>query len=426
MYAAKEKTINRKMEELGLGRGGRKLKDLFGGKKKQQELDLVTFDDLRLKFERNVTNGHHIAWYASTTTDHGLHTSVRRPAEINEFIRDPLFDGWSIVVYHDPKSQVAWMGVAGNRAHEAVTMGKTGASKQQEIDEAMRLFQLGTYTHDALMKSPRYQQTEAALDKFLEKYAHYRHRKVAGHSTGCTMLLHYMRSNPGRNQSITWASLFNTPMANGRIQQKYFKKFLKRNKKVLLVGTEFDMIDPNHYLYTDDRAFVLGYLDNPALNATLDKYEAMKLVHPMRWGPAVGHSLEVTKPLQDIYYSPRNPEQFMRTVQDPPAAPIEATFAENVQRKIKEVFTGKKEPRTIEELLSITPTTIKPAKKPDKATPKYDKRYGYVPVLVQYGGKSGLGEGEEFIAYQWVTPPEHDKYFHWAIMVGFAETLFSG
>ena len=91
-----------------------------------------------------------------------------------------------------------------------------------------------------------------------------------------------MMNNPGRNQEITWATLFNTPVANSKQQSQQYDKFLARSPKVALIGAEIDKVDPFHVQYKNGRDFVLGYLDNEALEATLDKYEEIKQMSYLR------------------------------------------------------------------------------------------------------------------------------------------------
>ena len=296
------------MEELGVSRGGRRLKevkDWIVGKKKDKKTALLTVDDFVMKFERNVTNAFPMAWLSSATTMDGYGTSMNRPAVYKDFVRDPDFDNWGVVVYHNEKSGTAWFASAGNRMMEEMAHpGQTGNGLGMHMDEAARLFAIGLYTKDALLKAPRYLRTQDALDRFLTKYRHYKHRKVTGHSTGSTILMQYMINNPGWIQSITWATLFNTPMANSREQRKQFAKFLSRTPKVALIGAEFDVVDPHHRLYKNGRNFVLGYLDNASLNATLDNYEKYKMIHSLRWPSEIGHSLKASYGFFSRYIDP--------------------------------------------------------------------------------------------------------------------------
>ena len=122
------------------------------GDKKKDPMN-VTVDDLKMKFERNVTNGYHMVTLASVTSDLGMGTSKGRPAVYKDFVRDSDFDNWGGVVYHNEKSKTAWFAISGNRLIEELTTGRTGSNVKLHMDEAARLFAIGLYTRDAILKA---------------------------------------------------------------------------------------------------------------------------------------------------------------------------------------------------------------------------------------------------------------------------------
>ncbi len=426
-YAQYEGPINRKLEELGVSRGGTRLeefKDWITGKKKHEPARL-TIDDFVMKFERNITNAFPIAWMSSATTADGIGTSLTRPAEYKDFVRDSEFDDYGIVVYHNEKSKTAWFGSAGNRMMEEMgNPGQTGSRLGMHMDEAARLFALGLYTKDAILKSPRYLKTQDYLDRFLTKYRHYDHRKVTGHSTGSSLLLQYMMTNPGRNQAITWATLFNTPMANSREQRKQYLTFLNRSPKVALIGAEFDVVDPHHRFYKNGRDFVLGYLDNPSLNATLEKYERIKKTNPLLWDPKWGHSLEASDALFSHYIDPTTPMQYFDN--DSIFEPIEdqdrmdpfympeytrwekaKLMAEQTMDTLGMAYKRYMEKRNKVIVQKDFSSLLKEQKKETRTMKtRPASQFGYIKREVQLGGESGMGEGEKFFVFEFKASSE--------------------
>ena len=206
------------------------------------------------------------------------------------------------------------------------------------------------------------------------------------------------------------------------------------------MGTEFDILDPGHRIYIDNQARVLGYLDNTELDATLDKYEAMKKAGPSGWGRE-GHSLDAWFGLDDYYHDPDQPRRYLKdevtaSAYDPNAdaafdilaavgfrgftSAVRGGVAGAVDGAKRAVFGAPPEEKQVgpklksfAELIErarpaaevkavVVPTAGRGAKEKYGGEWKDGHQVGWVPRKVQYGGKTGLGEGDYFTAYEWV------------------------
>ena len=98
------------------------------------------------------------------------------------------------------------------------------------------------------------------------------------------------------------------PHVNSKKQQKEFSRFLRKNAQIALMGTEFDVRDPFHKIYRDNRAHVLGALSTPELQLTKDAYEKLKKSKWYRRGQTGrdSHSLNAWNWLDNTYISPND------------------------------------------------------------------------------------------------------------------------
>ena len=425
--------VNERLEPFGTF--GYAFKKLFGVDPKP-ETRKFTIDDYVQKFDRNVTNAFPFAWMANAKAADGIGDGRNRPATYEQFVRDSEFDGFSQVVYFDEKSKTVWMGVAGNRLDEEVrNPGQTGMSFFQNADEAARLFQLGLYTKDAILEAPRYLQMKAAIERLIEKYDKYTHIKLTGHSTGSTMILQFLRNNPRANARITWSTLFNMPMVNGKEQQKDFQTFLNRSPQVCLMGVEFDQIDPGHRLYINGRDYVLGYLTNPQLNATLANYEWYKKSNPLLWGTDVGHSLKASAGFASRWIDPATPMRYFdydeiidplvpgdEFYMEPPTAwetvqETSAGFAKQTNEALNAAYEYILPKEDNPNEFTFEELTTEGFKRQSGEWLQKDERgdyYGFVPTEVQYGGESGMGEGEKFEIFVY-KPSMSDETYQWGL-----------
>ena len=423
------------------------------------ELDTVTVGELADTYGRNVTHAFPFAHLATVATADGMTSG--RPTTYKGYELDPEFNTKDFMVYHDKGSGTAWFAVGGNRFSAASqNPNYIGQSALEAGMDALALFNLSVFSGDAIMRTPRYFNMAVAVEQFLIKYKNYRHKKVTGHSQGAKMLLHLLESEPEFDDAITWASLFNTPMVTGMSQQRRFRRYLASKRNRLLLGTEFDPIDPNHRLYIENNAFVLGYLDNTQLDATLEKYELYKRSHHLTW-PATMHRTTVWGGFWPLWHDIKDPIKYLNIEEGPSGYdPTQDAafdilsavgfrgFEKRMNRKTrqfanlysdmgavrrKKTIPGKAmvpKKRSFASIIEKQP--VQPIKlKQQEFNQQLDSLGPELPVYkqeggftvegeggfdagwtkrrMQVGGKSGRGEGQFLTAYEWVE--DKDKWF---------------
>ena len=271
---------------------------------------LWTTDDYINTYRQNITDAYHIVQMSSTDQTIGLGNSANRPPTFHDYERDDEFDSYNMVVYQDLKRKTVWLGSSGNRILDAMQdIYKTGRNSvgqplKEIATEALAV--LGVQSSNAIIHQPRYHQMVHAVKYLVEKYKNYDHIKLTGHSTGSTIIFQLLMRNPELSKRVTWASLFNMPYVNSRDQQKQFSKFLRKNPQIALMGTEFDLLDPYHRLYTDQRAHVLGAESNPSLQLTKERYQKMAASKWWNWEAEMGHTLNSWDWMDDKFIKPEN------------------------------------------------------------------------------------------------------------------------
>ena len=324
------------------------------------EVEKWTADQYRERYAQNVTNAYNMVRIAS---DDKAQTQY---ATYGNFVRDSHFNMPNIGVYYDEGTKTAWFSVGND----------------DNVNTQLRL--MGRGGANAIINSPSYGRIRQALYEFAIMYADKAtHMKLGGYSAGATMLMQLLLRDQSLKDNFTFVSLFNMPRANDDRQRANFKQFLDQNPQVALFGAEFDRMDPYHRLFDAKwRNHVLGAETNKQLNLTRKQYQRM--LRSSQLQPAnIGSKLDVWG---DFFNeTPLSEKDLVDEITGRRVVPEGSLNEVNMQQVMlsggQTSFMGYQASHDIIQSREYNP--------------------GWNPVIVQMGGESGLGEGEEFIVYKW-------------------------